>query len=118
MFYHSFLFQPKPTKIPIDYPSWASWKSREVYLPGQIHSLRYFKTTLKLVKRDLVKVEAENIDPPLLLLGLVYREVCRAMEAEPGEETTAPAHLINSPLGVKQLNEIEKVLNDLDFDNS
>jgi hypothetical protein len=118
MFYHSFQLQPIPTKIPKDYPSWASWKSREVYLPPQIHSSRSFKTTLALVKRDLVEVEAGNVDPPLLLLGLVYREVCRAMEAEPGEETTAPAHLINSQLGVKQLDEIEKVLNDVDFDNS
>jgi hypothetical protein len=59
---------------------------------------------------DLSRLDPANVDAPLLLLGLLYREVCRAMEVEPGDET-APDHLINSPLGIKELDQIEKVLN-------
>jgi hypothetical protein len=61
---------------------------------------------------DLSRLDPANVDAPLLLLGLLYREVCRAMEVEPGDET-APAHLISSPLGKKELDQIERVLNGL-----
>jgi hypothetical protein len=66
---------------------------------------------LALVKKELSRSKADDIDAPLLLLGLLYREVCRAMEAE--EESGAPAHLIASKFGVKQLDEIEKVINNV-----
>jgi hypothetical protein len=58
---------------------------------------------------DSSRLDPGNVDAPLLLLGLLYREVCRAMEVEPGDET-APSHLVNSPLGKKELDQIEKVL--------
>ena len=59
-----------------------------------------------------------RIDSPLLLLGLIYREVSRAMELEPGVETSAPSHLINSPFGVEQLDQLCKFINGLDFSTS
>jgi hypothetical protein len=89
---------------------WASWKSKEAYLPSEIHSLSSFKTALTLVRKNLEETEAGNVDAPLLLLGLLYREVSRVIEVEPGEETTAPAQLVNSPFGKKQLDEIKKLL--------
>jgi hypothetical protein len=50
--------------------------------------------------------EGGNIDAPLLLLGLMYREVSRAVEIEPGEPTDSPDHLIQSKFGIQQLNKI------------
>jgi hypothetical protein len=116
-----FQFQPKPSRIPDNYPQWASWKSRESYLPPEIHSSKSFKNNLALVRKDLtdsLKAKASNIDGPLLLFGLLYREVSRAIEAEPDGETAAPAHLINSPLGIKELNQIEKALNEVELKDS
>ena len=109
-----FQFQPKPSQIPDNYPSWASWKSRESYLPSEIHSSKSFKTTLAMIRKDLADSKnVKGIDAPLLLLGLLYREVSRAIEAEPSEDATVPAHLVNSPFGTKELNQIEKVLNEV-----
>jgi hypothetical protein len=117
-----FQLQPKPSTIPDNYPSWASWKSREVYLPSQIHSLSSFKTALSSARKDFAdksKMEAGNIDAPLLLLGLLYREVKRSIEMEPGGDgSAAPAHLINSTFGIKELNQIEKLLNEVKFKHS
>lgn len=48
-----------------------------------------------------------KMDPPLLLLGLMYREVSRAMEVEPGAENMLPIHLANSAFGIKELQRIE-----------
>ena len=61
---------------------------------------------------DLSRLDPANVDAPLLLLGFLYREVCQAMEVESGDET-APAHLIDSPLGIKELDQIEKVIDGL-----
>ena len=61
---------------------------------------------------DLSRLDPANVDAPFLLLRLLYREVCRAMEVESGDET-APAHLINSPLEKKELDQIERVVNGL-----
>ena len=58
---------------------------------------------------DLSRLNPANVNAPLLLLRLLYREVFQAMEVESGDET-APAHLINSPLGIKELDQIEKVI--------
>ena len=63
---------------------------------------------------DLSRLDPANVNAPLLLLGLLYREVCQEMKVESGDET-APAHLINSPLGKKELDQIERVLNGLLF---
>ena len=58
-------------------------------------------------------MESGKVDAPLLLLGLIYREVSRCMEVEPGENTTAPSHLVDSPLGIDELNQIEDLINGL-----
>jgi hypothetical protein len=63
------------------------------------------------VKSGLVgSSPALGIDAPLLLLGLAFREVSLAMEIEPGVENDLPAHLSNSPFGVREVNQIEKLL--------
>ena len=54
--------------------------------------------------------KGNNIDGPLLLLGLMYREVSRAMEIEPGGSTDAPEQLINSPFGIQQMRRIENLI--------
>ena len=57
-------------------------------------------------------IESGKVDGPLLLLGLMYREVSHCMEVEPGENT-APSHLVDSPLGIDELNQIEDLINGL-----
>lgn len=108
-----FALQPRPSAIPSSYPSWASWQSREVYLPAEFHSANALKKALSIGLEGLkesVLSEDGAIDAPLLLLGLMYREASRAMEIEPGAETDAPIHLSQSPFGMKELNKIEGVL--------
>lgn len=51
-----------------------------------------------------------KIDAPLLLLGLMYQEVSRAIEVEPDTPTKAPDHLVHSPFGVKELKRMESLL--------
>jgi hypothetical protein len=43
----------------------------------------------------------------------MYREVSRSIEVEPDNPTMLPPKLVNSPLGVKELREIERLLNDV-----
>lgn len=108
-----FTFQPRPSAIPSNFPSWASWGSREVYLPAQFHSPSAFKNALSVGGKALeecVVSEGDGIEAPLLLLGLMYREAARAMEVEPGDESNVPGHLSQSTFGVKELNKIESVL--------
>ena len=103
-------FQPKPTTIPKNYPSWASWQSRQEYLPAEVHSSTSLKKALAIARnafRDPAVFEAQAVDAPLLLLGLLSREVSRAIEVEPGEATEYPQHLINSPLGIQDMHQIE-----------
>jgi hypothetical protein len=59
---------------------------------------------------DSSTLEDGKVDAPLLLIGLMYREVCRAMEIEPGGEEKVPAHLKNSPFGIQQMQKIERVV--------
>ena len=61
-------------------------------------------------------LEGGKVDTPLLLSGLMYREVCCAMEMEPDAPTGAPKGLINSPFGIKKLKEIEGVLDNVVID--
>jgi hypothetical protein len=61
----------------------------------------------KNVLGDSSVFEGKKINPPLLLLGLVYHEVCCSMEIEPDSPTTAPQQLIDSLFGIKELKEIE-----------
>ena len=51
----------------------------------------------------------------LLLLGLLYREVKRSIEVEPSEENTFPDHLASSLLGIKELDQTQKVLNNVKY---
>ena len=65
---------------------------------------------MKKVLGDSSVLNGRKIDAPLLLLGLAYREVSRSMEIEPGAETMAPDHLVNSPFGVREVNKISNLL--------
>lgn len=74
-----------------------------------------------MAQKDLVgisKVEAGNVDTPLLLVGLLYREVKRVIEVEPDEGSSALADLVNSPFGIRELNQIERLINDAQFNDS
>jgi hypothetical protein len=99
--------------IPKNYPSWASWSSREVYLPAKFHSASSFDDALMIVQHALADstiFESGKIDAPLLLLGLMHREVSRSMEIEPGGDPKLPDHLVKSSFGVKEIRKIERLL--------
>ena len=101
--------------MPTNYPIWASWDSKEVYLPPAFHTSRNFGKCLSILKdsfKDSSTFEDGGIDAPLLLLGLVFKEVSRAMEVERGEEEASgyPPHLVNSPLGIKQMKKLEAMV--------
>jgi len=66
-----------------------------------------------ILEKDLLNssvLEDGKIDAPLLLLGLIYREVTRAMEMEPDAPTKAPVHLVNSPFGIKEVKKLERLI--------
>ena len=108
--------QPKASPIPANYPSWVSWSSQEAYLPVEFHSAGAFKKALSILRKSLLDsevLEDGRIDAPLLLLGLMYREVSRSMEMEPDTAPKVPIHLINSFFGIKEMNEIERLLLDI-----
>jgi hypothetical protein len=99
--------------IPRNYPSWASWNNREVYLPAKFHSVDSFDDALSIVENALGNpaiFDSGKIDAPLLLLGLLSREVTRSMEIEPGGDTKVPDHLAESPFGIKEMKRIESLL--------
>jgi hypothetical protein len=105
--------KPKASAIPKNYPDWASWSSREVYLPAGFHSSKSFKKVLKIVKNalgDSSVFKDRTIDSPLLLFGLMFREVSRAMEIEPGEPTHHPPQLVDSPLGIEEMHQLEETM--------
>jgi hypothetical protein len=52
----------------------------------------------------------DKIDAPLLLFGLVYREVFRAIEKEPDDGKEVPIYLQHSKFGIAELKKMEKVL--------
>ena len=66
--------------------------------------------TLKNTLGDPSILEGGKIDAPLLFLGLVYREVSRSMEVEPGEPSIYPPQLKGSPFGYPEVKRIEKLL--------
>lgn len=87
-----------------------------MYLPDSFHSSKGFKNLLSIAKtalQDPSTLKSGKVDPPLLLLGLMYREVSRAMEIEPNSPTKHPPGLINSPLGIGEVNLIEKLLDSI-----
>lgn len=90
-----------------------SWKSKEVYLPAEFHSSRSFKSALSIAAdafRDGSVFKGLTIDAPLLLVGLSFREVSRAIEVEEGEPSKLPKHLVQSSLGIKEMRKIEEML--------
>ena len=97
-----------------NYPPWASWSNRDIYLPATFHSGDSFDNALIIVQNALADskiFESGKIDSPLLLLGLMCREVSRSMEIEPDGDAKLPDHLVNSPFGVKEIRKIESLLN-------
>lgn len=82
-------------------------------MPAEFHSARCFNSALKIAYgalQDSSILISGKMDAPLLLLGLMYREVSRCIEVEPGASSKAPDHLVNSQLGIQELNKIEKLL--------
>ena len=81
-------------------------------MPAEFHTLDSFDKSISILKKDLGDSSIFNgkIDAPLLLLGLMYQEVFRAMEIEPDAATRAPNHLVNSPFGIKEVQKIESLL--------
>jgi len=72
---------------------------------------------LGILERDLGNskvLEEGKIDSPLLLLGLMYREVSRSMEVEPGGSSKYPEQLVSSKFGIKEVKKIELLLDGLD----
>jgi hypothetical protein len=73
---------------------------------------------LVILERDLGNakvVEEGKIDAPLLLLGLMYREVSRSMEVEPDAPSKHPEQLVASKFGIKEVKKIERLLNGLNI---
>jgi hypothetical protein len=71
---------------------------------------------LVILARDLGKpkvVDEGKIDAPLLLLGLMYREVSRSMEVEPDAPSKHPEQVVASKFGIKEVKKIERLLNGL-----
>jgi hypothetical protein len=81
-------------------------------LPAEFHTSESFDRSISILKKDFGDSSffSGKIDAPLLLLGLMYQEVCRSMEIEPGAPTKAPNHLVNSPFGIKEVQKIENLL--------
>lgn len=63
------------------------------------------------MRDTLGECSVSQIDAPLLLLGLIFREISRAIEIEPGAPTHYPQQLVHSPLGIEEMNKIEEMLN-------
>jgi hypothetical protein len=59
---------------------------------------------------DSAVFEDRTIDAPLLLLGLTFREISRAMEVEDGESAKLPPQLVASTLGIREMQKIEDML--------
>lgn len=85
-------------------------------MPESFHTLSSFNKFTSLAKKALSDdsiFETGKIDSPLLLVGLMYREVGRVLEMEPGDEGKYPDHLSNSPLGEPQMSKLNKLINDV-----
>lgn len=68
--------------------------------------LSIFRDTLK----ESTVFEDRTIDAPLLLFGLAFREVSRAMEMEGRGPDKYPDHLRDSDLGVADMNRMEQMM--------
>jgi hypothetical protein len=110
----NFKFQAKASPIPRDYPQWCSWYSQEMHLPEEFHSPDSFSNILKMLRltlKDPSVLKGKTIDAPLLLFGLTFREVSRAIEAEPGD--SVPSYLEDSCLGIKEFDDLTKLLKEI-----
>ena len=82
-------------------------------MPKEFHTSKHFNAALSIAKAAFKAssvFDGGKVDSPLLLLGLMYREVTKAMEIEEGVPTEYPPQLANSPFGVDEANRIEKLL--------
>lgn len=81
-------------------------------MPSEFHTSKSFNKSISILKKDIgdSSFSSGKIDAPLLLLGLMYQEVSRAIEIDPGASTKAPDHLINSCFGIKEMEKIESLL--------
>lgn len=82
-------------------------------MPGDFHTLSSFSKNFTIAKKafkDDSVLEGGKIDAPLLMVGLMYREVVRAMETE-DDDGKSPEHLVNSPFGGDQLRKLETLIN-------
>ena len=98
-------------------PGYHGTVKRFTYL--QNSTLGLHSRALSILKDSLCNpsvLEGGKVNTPLLLSGLMYREICCAMEMEPDAPTGAPESLINSPFGIKELKEIEAVLDNVVID--
>ena len=59
-FFFFFIFQPKASPIPDDFPSWASWKSQDVFLPASFHNSSAFNKNLSIAKKSF---QDNNFEP-------------------------------------------------------
>ena len=84
-----------------------------MFLPADFHKPSNFKKYLSIAERSLGDsntLEHGKVDAPLLLVGLMCREVSCAMEMEPGGENAFPIQLRSSPFGIQQMQKIERVM--------
>lgn len=84
-----------------------------MYLPAKFHSGNSFDEAFSILEKALMDssvLGSGKIDCPLLLLGLMYREVSRAMEVEDGVPSMAPIHLKTSRFGFNEVRRIENLL--------
>ena len=83
--------------------------------------MNYLKNTLKFLATTLNDPQVwngRNIDAPLLYLGLVYREVSRVVEFEPGTLSNVPSLIENSPFTNEHLDQLMKLIADIQFPSS
>lgn len=84
-------------------------------MPANFHAKGVFNTALAAAQQSFIgdpNVVAVHIDAPLLLLGLMHREVTRCIETEP-EDSKVPQYLKDSPLGHKELDQIVALINNV-----
>lgn len=87
-------------------------------MPADFHLSDSFNTDLSIAEGDLNDpsvLEGKKLDATLLLLGLMYREVSTVMELEPDAPSMAPLHFVNSPYGIKELQQIETLINSVNI---
>jgi hypothetical protein len=85
-------------------------------LPEEFHQSKSFKSVLNILKKDLGNasvLESGKIDGPLLLFGLIFREVSRAIETEPDAPGESPEYLAHSPFDIQDMLKIEEMIDNM-----